>query len=154
MNLPIYIEGVYSIELDIHSIELDFPRYQNAIKITKCWSWAGDSHTGTGTNSICLNFCLTTHQPLWVNLCHLLEKGRWQEIEVEDKGKSVKSAETGETIICPLPLPAASTAGPTHHPTKSDKELCTNTMMDLSMFSSRGGRDILEELDIFEKLAV
>ena len=67
----------------------------------------------------CLNWGLTTRQPLWVILCRLPEQGRREieeiveEVKKRDRGerKMNESEGTEEKKFPPLPLPAASTAG-------------------------------------------
>ena len=61
-----------------------------------------------------------THQPFWVILCGLPEKGRnkieeivaeRKETDREERGKMKESEETEEQHPPPLPFPAARTAG-------------------------------------------
>ena len=56
-----------------------------------------------------INFCLMTHQPLWIILCCLLEKGRnWseelvQERKVKEEGKGKWQCKTEEILtLCLL----------------------------------------------------
>ena len=70
-------------------------------------------------NSV-LCWALTTHQPLWVILCHLPDKGRkeTEEIVEEMKEKNREEGGTGMKVknrrnknIPHLPLPAMRIAG-------------------------------------------